>query len=179
MVAAEQWSLAHDPRPQPRVSSITHPQVQVHSSEQHGTTTAATGTTAVGRNPQVQDITTTVHRRIQHLRRMEVQDDSILGITRPSTQQTAVTNNRTEQSTGQITNDQLENAAPSQAVAEQRVQLSNNLHYLLVSTCDGPASTICRQNMRGNGFETWRLIHTRYSIPTKHWAPNKVTQTTT
>ena len=47
----------------------------------------------------------------------------------------------------------------------QQVQLSNNLHYLLVSTCDGPASTICRQNMQGNGFEKWRLIHVRYTIP--------------
>ena len=72
---------------------------------------------------------------------------------------------QSEQSTGQVTNDQLENAAPSQGVAEQWVQLSNNLHYLLVSTCDGPASTICRQNMQGNGIETWRLIHARYSIP--------------
>ena len=72
---------------------------------------------------------------------------------------------QSEQSTGQVTNDQLENVAPSQAVAEQWVQLSNNLHYLLVSTCGGPASTIRRQNMQGNGFETWRLIHARYSIP--------------
>ena len=82
---------------------------------------------------------------------MEVQDDSILGITRPSIQQTVETVraiNRT-----------------SYKRPEQWVQLSNNLHYLLVSTCDGPASTICRQNMQGNGFETWRLIHARYSIP--------------
>ena len=88
---------------------------------------------------------------------MEVQDDSIPRITRPSIQQTL---KQSEQSTGQISNDQLENAAPSQAVAEQWVQLSNNLHYLLVSTCDEPTSTICRQNM-----QTWRLIHARYSIP--------------
>ena len=72
---------------------------------------------------------------------------------------------QSEQSAGSVTNDQLENAAPSQQVAEQWIQLSNNLHYILVSTCDGPASTICRQNMQGNGFETWRLIHARYSIP--------------
>ena len=36
--------------------------------------------------------------------------------------------------------------------------------HFLVNTCDGPAPTICRQNMQGNGFETWRLIHARYSI---------------
>ena len=50
-------------------------------------------------------------------------------------------------------------------MAEQWIQLSNNLHYILVSICDGPASTICRQNTQGNGFETWPLIHSRYSIP--------------
>ena len=72
---------------------------------------------------------------------------------------------QSEQSTGSATNDQLEKAAHSQQVAEQWIQLSNNLHYILVSTCDGPASTICRQNMQGNGVETWRLIHARYSIP--------------
>ena len=90
-MVAEQRSLVHDSRPLPRVSSNTHSQVQVHSSEQHGgttTTTTATGA-AAGRNPQVQDITTTVHRRIQHLRGMEIQDDSILGTTRASIQQTA------------------------------------------------------------------------------------------
>ena len=72
---------------------------------------------------------------------------------------------QSEQSQLAVTNDQLETAAPSQATAEQWIQLSNNLHYLLVSTCDGPASTICRQNTQGDGFETWRLIHARYSIP--------------
>ena len=72
---------------------------------------------------------------------------------------------QSEQSTGAVTNDQLENAAPPQQVAEQWIQLSNSLRYILVSTCDGPASTICRQNMQGNGFETWRLVHARYSIP--------------
>ena len=72
---------------------------------------------------------------------------------------------RQSESTGQVTNDQLENAAPSQPVAEQWIQLSNNLYHLLVSTCDGPASTICRHYTRGNGFETWRPTHATHSIP--------------
>ena len=72
---------------------------------------------------------------------------------------------KSDQSQLAVTNDQLETAAPSQAIAKQWIQLSSYLHYLLVSTCDGPASTICRQNMQGNGFETWRLIHARYSKP--------------
>ena len=72
---------------------------------------------------------------------------------------------QSERSQLPATNGQLETAAPSPAVAEQWIQLSNNLHYTLVSACDGPASTICRQNAQGNGFETWRLQHLRCSIP--------------
>ena len=72
---------------------------------------------------------------------------------------------QSEQAQLAVTNDQFETAAHSQAIAEQWIQLSNNLHYLLVSTRDGPASTICRQDMQGNGFETWRLTHARYPIP--------------
>ena len=72
---------------------------------------------------------------------------------------------QSEQSQLPATNGQLETAAPSQAVAKQWIQLSNNLHYTLASTCDGPASTIRRQNAQGNSFETWRLLHLRYSIP--------------
>ena len=72
---------------------------------------------------------------------------------------------QSEQSQLAVTNDQLETAAPSHAIAQQWIQLSHNLHYLLVSTCAGPASTICRQNMQGDGFETWRLTHARCSIP--------------
>ena len=71
-----------------------------------------------------------------------------------------------EQPIGQVTNDQLENAAPPQHVAERWIQLSNNnLHYILVSTRERPASTTCRQNIQGNGFETWRRTHARYSMP--------------
>ena len=65
---------------------------------------------------------------------------------------------------GQVTNDQLENAAPSQAVAKQWI-LSNNLDYIFVSACDGPASATCRQNMQGGGFGAWRLTHARCSKP--------------
>ena len=72
---------------------------------------------------------------------------------------------QSEQSQLPATNGQLETAAPSQVVAEQWIQLSNNLHYILASACGGPASTICRQNAQGNSFETWRPLHLRCSIP--------------
>ena len=83
---------------------------------------------------------------------MEIQDDNRLL-------------RQSEQSVEHVTNDQLENTAPTQQVAEQWIQLSNNLHYILVSACDVPASTTHRQNTQGDGFETWRLTHSRYSIP--------------
>ena len=70
-----------------------------------------------------------------------------------------------EQSAQAITSDQLEQAAPDQDTADKWLQLSGDLHFLLVNTCDGAASTICRQNMLGNGFETWRQLHLRYALP--------------
>ena len=73
--------------------------------------------------------------------------------------------NQAEQSAQAIANDQLEQAAPDQDTADKWLQLSGDLHFLLVNTCDGAASTICRQNMLGNGFETWRQLHLRYALP--------------
>ena len=116
----------------------------------------ATTARGAGKTPEVEGITVL---RIQHLRGMEAQGNSI-GLQDPAYNRLL----RQEQSVGQVTNDQLENAAPSQQVAEHWTQLSNELHYILVSTCDGPASTICRHSLQGNGFETWRLIHARRSI---------------
>ena len=147
------------------MNTVTHLERSGGLSRQHtrnGGPTTTRATASAGRNSQVQDSTTTIHRRIQHIRRMEVQDDSIPWATRPFIQQTA---RQPEQSQLPATKGQLETAAPSQAVAEQWIQLSNNLHCILLSTCDGPASTICRQNAQGNGFETWRPLHLRYSIP--------------
>ena len=69
-----------------------------------------------------------------------------------------------EQSAQAITSDPLEQAAPDQDT-DRWLQLSGDLHFLLVNTCDGAASTICRQNMLGNGFETWRQLHLRYALP--------------
>ena len=146
------------------MSSTTHPQVQAHSSEQHGATTTTTATAtgaAAGRNPQVQDITTTVHRRIQHLRGMEIQDDSILGTARPSIQQTvetvrAISRTSYKRPTGER----------SSFTTHRRAWDTTEHWILLVSRRDGPASTIRRQSTQGNGFETWRLIQrARYSIP--------------
>ena len=70
-----------------------------------------------------------------------------------------------EQSAQAITSDQLEQAAPDQDTADRWLQLSGDLHFLPVNTCDGAASTIRRQNMLGNGFETWRQLHLRCALP--------------
>ena len=66
---------------------------------------------------------------------------------------------QSEQSTRQVTSNQLENAAPSQQMAEQWIRLSNNMRYVLESARG------CRRNTSGNGFETWRLTHARCSTP--------------
>ena len=63
-----------------------------------------------------------------------------------------------EQAQVAVTNDQLEQAAPSQAIGERWVQLNNNLHY-------GSASTVCRQRLQNNGLDTRRQQRLRYSIP--------------
>ena len=135
----------------------THPQVQVHSSKQHGGTTA-TGT-AAGRNPHTYKISPPrFTREYNTFEEWKYKMTAHLGLQDPAY-------NRLLRQSEQVTSDQLENAAPSQQMAEQWIQPSNNLHYILVSTRDGPASTICRQNMQGNGFGTWRLTHARYSTP--------------
>ena len=172
-MVSEQWSLVHDPRPQRRVSSKTHPQVQVQSSKQHGgTTTRATATgTAAGRNPHMQDITTTAHRRIQHLRRMEVQDDSVPRTARPSIQQAA----ETVRSQLAVINDQLETAAPSQAIAEQWIALPLSEHMRWTSIYN-LRTKHARQRIGNMAADTCKVLHTWYK---EHWVPYTAAKTTT
>ena len=69
---------------------------------------------------------------------------------------------QSEQSTGQVAN---ENAAPSQAVAEQWVQLSNKSTLPLGELMRWTSIYNLQAKHAGNGFETWRLIQARCSIP--------------
>ena len=69
------------------------------------------------------------------------------------------------QSQGQVPNDQLVNA-------EQWIQPSNNLHYILVSTWEHSMQTKhARQRFRGMAADTCKVLHTSWYK--KHWLPYK------
>ena len=48
---------------------------------------------------------------------------------------------------------------------ERLVTFSRKLHYLLANLSTGSARLLVRQNQGGNVFETWRLLHQRFSLP--------------
>ena len=45
------------------------------------------------------------------------------------------------------------------------IVFSKQLHYLLAQITDGPARLVVRLNEHGNGFETWRQLYDRFSLP--------------
>ena len=49
--------------------------------------------------------------------------------------------------------------------ANKLVQLSTDLRYILINICSGAAATICRQHQTSNGFEIYRQLCSRFSIP--------------
>ena len=50
--------------------------------------------------------------------------------------------------------------------ASKAVELSRDLHYILINICQGAAATVVRQNRyNANGCETLRLLHNRFSLP--------------
>ena len=51
------------------------------------------------------------------------------------------------------------------AVDRRRVDLGHILHYTLVQLTNASAATVVRQVESMNGFETWRLLHTRFALP--------------
>ena len=70
-----------------------------------------------------------------------------------------------ETATHTLDNDDLETAAPDTTTAEHWKQLGSDLNYIRVNTCDDTAATICRQHATNTGFEIWRQLHIRLSIP--------------
>ena len=60
-------------------------------------------------------------------------------------------------------------ALPPDEAANMRM-FSRKLHYLLANLCTGSARLLVRQNEAGNGFETWRRLSQRFSLPdaTRH-----------
>ena len=71
----------------------------------------------------------------------------------------------------QVATRQIEDAdiriyIPDPTQASKAVDLSRDLHYILINMCQGAAATVVRQNRyNANGCETQRLLHNRFSLP--------------
>ena len=50
-------------------------------------------------------------------------------------------------------------------LTQQRVAFSRKLHYLLALITEDSARLVVRQNNNGNGFETWRLLNMKFTLP--------------
>ena len=70
-----------------------------------------------------------------------------------------------ENSTTIIRRADLVAAANSTEEANKWIQLSTDLRYILVNICSGSAATICWQHQTHNGFEIYRQLCNRFSIP--------------
>ena len=76
--------------------------------------------------------------------------DDFLKTERPSTGTTPMTDDLT----GEILEDY-----------QRRVNISKRLHYLLANLTVGAARTEVKNNLKGNGFETWRRLSKEFSLP--------------
>ena len=76
---------------------------------------------------------------------------------------------RAETSDVEIVDAHFATALQQEEAVEMRM-LSRKLHYLLANLCTGSARLLVRQNAAGNGFETWRRLSQRFSLPdaTRH-----------
>ena len=72
-----------------------------------------------------------------------------------------------EVATAQITDDALERfeANETESVDTELVKFSRQLHYLLTQITSESARLVVRGNVEMNGFESWRLLARRFSLP--------------
>ena len=73
-----------------------------------------------------------------------------------------------ETATAPLDETALRGAASDQEQEERYMQMSQDLHYILVNICSGAASTLVLQAGAASGicgFETYRRLHLRYSLP--------------
>ena len=70
-----------------------------------------------------------------------------------------------ERGTAELTEVQLRAAASTIKDGERHVRLSTNLRYILINTTTGAAATVCRQYQNTIGFEMYRQLCIRFSIP--------------
>ena len=76
---------------------------------------------------------------------------------------------RAETSDVEIIDAHFATALQQEEAVEMRM-FSRKLHYLLANLCTGSARLLVHQNAAGNGFETWRRLSQRFSLPdaTRH-----------
>ena len=72
---------------------------------------------------------------------------------------------QSERATTRITDTDLETAAQSQKEAIRWKQLAQEMEYILTSIATGGAATVCRQHQHETGYEIYRQLTQRYSIP--------------
>ena len=60
----------------------------------------------------------------------------------------------------------LRGAASTTEEANENIQMSADLKYILISITSGSAAMIYRQYQQTTGFEIWRQLHVRFMIPT-------------
>ena len=64
----------------------------------------------------------------------------------------------------EVTDDDLK-VDGDDATSSSRLVFSRKLHYMLALMTDDAAKLIVRQNVGGNGFETWRLLCQKFTLP--------------
>ena len=70
-----------------------------------------------------------------------------------------------EAANAELTEAQLRGAATTIEDGERHVRLSTDLRYILINTTTGAAATVCRQYQHTIGFEMYRQLCIRFSIP--------------
>ena len=53
----------------------------------------------------------------------------------------------------------------NETLCKQSVVFIRKLHHLLAFITDESAKLVVRQNTSGNGFETWRLLYQKFTLP--------------
>ena len=88
---------------------------------------------------------------------------------------------RAEQAVATLTDTDLrvtldDDETVDQEATDRRVLFSKRLHYLLAQLCKDSARLVVRQNIEGNGFETWRRLYAKFALPDATRATSLLTQ---
>ena len=70
-----------------------------------------------------------------------------------------------ETATAELTDRQLRAAADTIEDGEKHAQMAADIRYILINITTNSAATVCRQFQHSNGFEIYRQLCRRFSIP--------------